>query len=132
MFVDPNKDLDDLENALRVAGVAWWSLELPSGVIFFSPNKTEMLGHRPKKFVHYQKFLDLARKKDQPKIIRAMEEHLAGEKPVYEITYRLKCKNGGYKTFYDRGKVVYRKGDDIKIAGITINVTQMKKSITES
>ena len=128
MFIDPKQDLDNLETALKAANVAWWVIELPSGVVFFSSNKAEMLGRPAKDFVHYTNFTDLLHKDDSPKAMQAMRDHLEGKTDVYETEYRIQCKDGSYRTFYDKGKIVQRHGKEMKVAGIVIDISDNSKS----
>lgn len=125
-FYGMGKEAEMIEDALEAGGMAWWVMELPSGVVFFSPNKIRMLGYDEKdsrSFVHYTKFTELLHIDDYEAAMTAMENHLSGKAPIYETTYRIKTKNGGYITLYDRGKIVGRKDDKLAIAGIVIDVT---------
>jgi PAS domain S-box-containing protein len=116
-----------IEDALEAADMAWWLMELPSGAVFFSPNKVKLLGYSAKdasKFVHYTSFTELIHPDDYDSAMKAMEDHLSGEAPIYETTYRIRTKKGGYITLYDRGRIVAEKGKDLAIAGIVIDVTR--------
>ena len=117
------KELDRLETALEAAGVAWWWMELPSGVVFFSSNKTRMLGWSDKTFVHYNDFVKLVHPEDQAAIMQNMRDHIAGKTDLYAVTYRIKKKDGTYVQFYDRGKIVAKKGGEITLAGIVIDTS---------
>ena len=120
--------LDDiftrLETALEAGGIAWWEMEMPSGVVFFSDNKTNMIGRKARDFTHYTHFTDLVHPDDYEAAMAAMKQHLDGTRPYYETRYRIKHANGHYVTFYDRGKIVHDDGDVIKIAGIVINMSE--------
>ncbi|OYW41898.1 hypothetical protein B7Z28_01995, partial [Candidatus Saccharibacteria bacterium 32-45-3] len=74
--------LDDiftrLETALVAGGIAWWEIEFPSGVIFFSDNKATMLGYSPSKFTHYTHFTDLIHPEDTEAYLQAVESHTNG------------------------------------------------------
>lgn len=116
-----------LEDALGAGGVAWWLMELPSGAVFFSPNKIKMLGYTEAdvlKFVSYTDFTDRLHPDDYDKTMEAMQAHIEGRADIYETKYRIKAADGHYVLLYDRGRIVGRKGDEIAIAGIVIDVTQ--------
>lgn len=123
-----------LEDALEGAGVAWWLMELPSGAVFFSPNKIKMMGYTEKdlgKFVHYSAFTNLVHPDDQEKCMQAMRDHMSGKAKAYETQYRIKAKNGSYRTFYDRGRIVGKKKGETAIAGIVLDITEMlPKNVT--
>ena len=118
-------ELNMFEAALEAADLAWWVIELPSGTVFFSENKTKMLGRKAKDFVHYSHFTDLLHKDDYDCAMLAMTDHLTGKKPLYETKYRIKGANGKYRTFYDRGKIVGRdKKGGMTVAGIVMDITK--------
>ena len=117
-------ELGQLETALEAGGMAWWIIEMPHGSVFFSHNKTNMLGYKAKDFIHYSHFTALIHKDDYENAMQAMRSHLDGKSPVYETKYRIKCKDGTYKTFYDRGKITGTdKHGNITIAGIVMDIT---------
>ncbi len=115
-----------LEDALEAGGMAWWLIELPSGAVFFSPNKIKMLGYKEEdtsKFLHYSAFTDLLHPDDYDKSMKAMKDHIDGKAKIYEVKYRIKSVSGKYIVMYDRGRIVAHKGDDMAIAGIVIDLT---------
>lgn len=123
-------ELQKLEIALEAAGIAWWWMEIPSGAIFFSPTKARMLGYDPSNFVHYKNFTDLVHPDDYERIMQDMRDHMEGRKDVYETKYRIRCSDGTYKTFYDRGKIVARgKDGSLSIAGMVLDATSFSADV---
>lgn len=115
-----------LEDALEAGGIAWWLMELPSKMVFFSVNKLIMMGYSKDdvhKFVRYTDFTERIHPDDYASAMKAMTDHLEGRTPLYETQYRIKAKDGSYLTFYDRGRIVGRKGKELAIAGIVLNIT---------
>lgn len=125
MAYGDGNELERLQVALEAAGVAWWQMELPSGVIFYSPNKARMLDRLDEKFVHYNDFVKLVHPNDQEKIMQDMRDHLYGKAKLYETTYRIQKKDGTYVEFYDRGQIVAKQGDEITVAGIVIDTSAL-------
>lgn len=119
-------ELTKFELAAEAAGVAWWMMVIPSGVIFFSPNKTSMLGYDDKNFNHYSDFTELVHKEDYGPMMAAMYELLDGKTDTYETTYRIKTKSGKYKRFYDRGRIVAKKNGETTVAGFVFNVSDFE------
>ena len=117
-------ELERFEIALEASGLAWWWMELPSGVVFFSPNKAKMIGRKPGDFVLYKHFTDLAHRDDQKKIMQDMMDHLEGKKPLYETSYRIKHSDGHYVRFYDRGKIIGNRNGETLIAGFVFDAGQ--------
>ncbi|RYF29266.1 MAG: PAS domain S-box protein [Chloroflexi bacterium] len=122
--------LDDiftrLETALEAGGIAWWEMEVPSGVVFFSDYKAKVLGRKPSDFTHYTHFTDLVHPDDYESMMKSMRDHMEGVSDRYETKYRIKHKEGHYITFYDRGKIVQSSNGVMKIAGIVIDVTDRR------
>lgn len=126
MYLNPQDDFQRLDTAMDAAGLAWWEMELPSGVVFFAENKAKMLGYEAENFFHYKSFTDLLHPDDYPIAMKAMQDHLDGKIDIYETRYRIKCKDGEYKTFYDRGKIVQKKGKNVRVAGIVLDITNLE------
>lgn len=116
------KRLEQLETALEAASIAWWYMELPSGVVFFSELKARLLGREKENFFHYNDFMKLVHPDDQAKAMQAMRDHIEGKTDTYETMYRITAKDGSEKIFYDRGKIVARKGNEMTIAGVVLDV----------
>lgn len=115
--------LDKLETALEAAGLAWWWMELPLGTVFYSPNKARMLDREDERFFHYNDFVKLVHPDDQERIMQDMRDHIDGKVDKYETTYRIKTKDGSYRQFYDKGRIVVKKDGEIAIAGIVFDIT---------
>ncbi|MFZ1258003.1 MAG: PAS domain-containing protein [Candidatus Saccharimonas sp.] len=125
MSYGSGNELAKFETALEAAGLAWWWMELPSGVVFYSENKTRLVGRSPKDFVHYQQFVDIVHKDDQARIMKDMQDYIDGTVPLYETTYRIQHADGTYREFYDRGKIVSCKDGELYIAGIVFDITDI-------
>lgn len=116
-----------VEDAVKAAGMAWWLMELPSGAIFFSPEKVHMLGRNDiNNFVHYKDFMNLVHPDDAEQAMQAMYDLIEGRKEYYETAYRIRCADGTYKVFYDRGRITSRKGKEFAITGIVTDTTRME------
>jgi PAS domain S-box-containing protein len=134
MTYGTGNELDMLESALDATGVAWWWMELPSGTIFFSANKTRMIGTKADDFYHFKHFTNLVHPDDHIKMMKDMTDHIEGKEDIYETTYRIKHSDGTYRRFYDRGKIVSRKNGEITLAGLvmdisTFNLDKVKEEI---
>lgn len=125
MSHDSHDYFSRLDSALEAAGMAWWEIELPSGAIFFSENKTKMLGYDKEGFFHYTAFTNLIHPDDYPSAMKAMSDHIQAKAPVYQTRYRIKAKDGSYRTFFDKGKVVSRNGSEVKVAGVVMDITDI-------
>lgn len=127
VFYENVDELTLLNDAVEAGGMAWWLMEYPSGAVFFHPNKIKMLGYAAKdidKFVHFSSFTDLIHPDDYEKAMTAMRDHLTGKAERYQTWYRIKGKDGKYRQFFDRGKIVAKnKKGEVAVAGIVMNIS---------
>jgi len=117
--------------ALEAGNMAWWEMELPSGKIVFNHNKTRMLGLEGEDFQHFQDFMDIVHPDDCDGAMKAMRDHLSGKAAMYECEYRIKNSVGNYQWFHDAGKIVYREGQKILVAGIVTEITERKRILAQ-
>ena len=118
------QEMEKFEIAMEAIGLAWWWMELPSGVLFSSPNKARMLGYEPEGFYHYTKFTELVHPDDLDRIMTDMRNHLDGKAEMYETSYRIRTKQGDYIRFFDRGKIVGKKDNEVIVAGFVFDEAQ--------
>lgn len=108
-----------------------WYWNIKTNRVTFNLLKATTLGYDinelPEK-VSYEFFTDKVHPDDYQKTMNAMLEHLHGNKPVYEVEYRIKTKEGKYKWYYDRGKITMRNpdGSPLFLAGIVFDITEQK------
>lgn len=128
IFYDHIDEMTLFNDAMEASGMAWWLLEYPSGLMFFSENKLKMLGYDTKdadKFVHLTTFNDLLHPDDRAKAMKTAEDYLAGKTKEYQLDYRIKSKNGRYKHFFDRGKIVGKNKDgQLCVAGFAMDLSK--------
>lgn len=125
------QDVDELQllnDAVEAGGMAWWMMEYPSGAVYFHPNKIKLLGfgaQNTDQFIHYSSFTDRLHPDDCDKTMKAMMDHIQGKTSTYQAKYRIKDKQGGYRTFFDRGRIVAKdKEDNMAIAGIVLDMPE--------
>ncbi len=113
-----------------------WYWSIRTNHVTFNPLKVISLGYSEDEIpedVPYQFFTQLIHPDDYQPTMDAMLAHLHGGAPVYEAEYRIRCKDGSYRWYYDRGRIT-RRGADGKplfLAGIVFDVTERKHRQTE-
>ncbi len=119
---------DRLNKAMDVGNLAWWEMTLPSGAVTFSHRKTDMLGYPKENFNHYEDFTKLVHPDDLDLIMKGMMDHLSGEKPSYDVDYRIMRADGEYIWFHDVGAITKRDDDGkpIQITGIVLDINERK------
>ncbi len=106
---------------------AWWEMELPSGRTKHIERKANMLGYPPEIFETYHDFLELVHPEDKKRTMQAMRDHLEGKKERYEVEYRIKIKDVGYRWFRDVGEITKSKGENKIVTGIIWNINKRKR-----
>jgi len=137
-------DTHKAEESLRITeeslGATWfgylgrWDWDFASGRVVTNRLKTEVLGYGPGEIPpHVDAFVSLIHPEDFDRTMTNMRDHLTGKTPVYETEYRIRCKDGGWKWFYDRGLVVERDvdGKPRRIAGIVFDIDEKRRQMEE-
>jgi len=128
------KLLEDYKNRLdatMLAGnIAWWEMDIETGKVNFSNQKTQMLGYSSENFKYYWDFTDLVHPDDYERIMQNMRDCLEGKNDYYKVDYRIKTNKGDYKWFGDIGIITSRneKGKPISISGVVIDIDSRKKT----
>lgn len=121
-----------LDLCLSAGNLAWWEMNVETGNVIFNENKVKMLGYSVSDFtdVDYTAFTDLVHPDDYDNMMKIMREYLDGKRPLYEVKYRIKCKDGKYKWFHDRGSIVERNqhGKPLALKGVVFDITEEKRS----
>lgn len=108
-----------------------WYWNVQENSVSFNPLKITSLGYTKDEIpeeVSYQFFTDKLHPDDYEKTMDAMRNHLVGKVNVYEVEYRIQCKNGDYKWYYDIGKITQydSEGKPLLLAGIVFDITEKK------
>lgn len=108
----------------------YWNIE--SNSVVFNHLKTDVLGYTSEdlpEHIDYAFFTDKLHPDDYEGAMNAMRSHMYGEADVYEVEYRIQCKDGSWKWFYDRGKVTQRsdEGRPLFASGIVSDITDKKE-----
>ena len=119
--------------AMSKADIAWWEMDIRTGIVVFDRKKTDMLGYQAEDFTHYQDFMALVHPDDFEKTMNAMRNHFSGVTDKYEIEYRILAKSGVYKYFHDAGSITDRDntGKPIKVVGMVIDISERKRAELE-
>ncbi len=137
-------DLEHLLNAMKaekndaellnfpwIGNLGNWYWNLVENTVIFNDQKVMALGYKKAEIpdkIGFEFFTQKLHPDDYEHVMNNMRSHLAGMTPVYETTYRIQTKDGGWKWFYDRGKVTRRddKGKAELVVGIVFDITEQK------
>ncbi|MEW6312481.1 MAG: ATP-binding protein [Pseudomonadota bacterium] len=115
--------------ALEGAGDGVWDWDLPSGSVFFSDRWKSMIGYGRDEFENtYAAWERNVHPDDLPATLATLKKYMAGESPAFQVEFRMRCKDGGWKWILGRGMVV-RRGEDgrpLRMIGTHADITARK------
>jgi PAS domain S-box-containing protein len=109
-------DLQELEQrwalAVQSAGFGVWDLDVANQQVHYSPQWKAMLGYAAiDEADSTATWRSRVHPDDLQPMLTALTGHLAGTQTAYEIEFRLRAADGGYRWVLSRGQVVERDGD---------------------
>ena len=109
-----------------------WYWDVKNNEVRFNKLKALALGYTKEELpekIDYQFFTDKLHPDDYEGVMQNMRDHMMGLTGVYEVEYRIRTKEGGWKWFYDRGNVTRRAADGkpLFLAGIVFDITLQKQ-----
>lgn len=127
------REVGDMLNFGWAGNLGRWLWHIDSNTVIYNPLKATTLGYSKDELpqnVGYQFFTEKLHPDDYENTMEAMRKHLKGEKSVYETEYRIKTKTGGWKWFYDIGKITRydESGKPLVLVGIVFDITERKEA----
>lgn len=121
-----------LKEAQSIAHVGSWELDIQKNIIFWSDEVYRIFGLVPQEFeATYEAFMETVYPDDRDIVNKAYLRSLETNRP-YEITHRLKLKDGTLKHVTEKGKTLYNKqGDPTHSIGTVQDITEQKKTYDE-
>ncbi|MEI8094347.1 MAG: chemotaxis protein CheB [Spirochaetales bacterium] len=116
-----------LEDALRMGQMAWWEWDYQTGEVRYDPLKATMIGYTVDEFPHHvDDVCALIHPEDYDKTMEAMTDHLRGKTDLWEVSYRIRRKDGDYAVYYDRGTISERDaaGKPLRLVGTVIRMRE--------
>ncbi|MBN2693103.1 PAS domain-containing protein [bacterium] len=118
-----------LLNALNIGKMAWWEWNVLTGKVIFDDRKATMLGYSVDEFPKdVYEICSLIHPDDYDKTMKAMKDYITGESNSWDITYRIRKKDGSYSWYYDRGSISEFDidGKPTTLIGTVIDVSELK------
>lgn len=122
-----------LNLALDGTGAGLWDWDMIHDVVFFSPQWKRMLGHEEHEIENsFDEWKKRWHPEDRAKIEQAMEDYCAGKTKQYEITHRLRHKNGEWRWILTRGSIIKDlAGQPCRWVGTNLDITLEKERSEE-
>ncbi len=142
LYEEANRQLQDveaelsrakerLELSLTAGNMACWDWDYKTGQVRIHENRARLLGEDPEEQIKtFDELTRMIHPDDYSKAMGKLDFHLKGEKPLYEAEFRLQTKDGEWKWFLDRGRIVERDilGNPTRISGVLTEMDDLKKS----
>lgn len=98
------------ELAIAGANDGIWDWNLETNSIYFSDRWKLMLGYQPEEIQNrYLEWESRIHTEDLGRVKEAVRNHLENATKIYQVDYRIRCKNGEYRWVLARGKAVRNK-----------------------
>ena len=120
--------LERLKFGLKGRRMALWDWNMQSGVTVFDDTWAEMLGYELAELgeTTVDTWAGLTHPDDLPNAMRAIDAHVTGRVPYYDITFRMHHRQGHWIWVHDRGILVERSPDGagLRMIGTHEDVTE--------
>ena len=120
-----------LELALNGANLGLWDWNLQTGKAVWSQKTSNALGYARNEIKPDLKtWKRLVHPDDWESVAQSFNDHMKGLKPLHEVQYRMKAKNGAWKWVFSRGMVVEHddQGKPLRMTGTTLDITELKNA----
>ncbi len=118
-----------LHLALEASDLGLWDWNISSGKIYRDWRWRKMLGYAEHEIGdHLSVFEQLVHPEDWPTVSSALNAHLQGASPVYEVEFRMRCSSGEWKWIQSRGQIFERdeRGRPLRMTGTHKDITERK------
>nr|WP_299963646.1 response regulator [Methanoregula sp.] len=118
-----------LRLALEGAGAAFWEWYLPTGKAVFSDRFYTMLGYTPGEFpATFERWAALMHPDERSHILADLDEQIKRKRPLCEIEFRMRTKEGGWMWVLGRGKIVEfdSQGVPVRLTGVNLDITNRR------
>lgn len=117
-----------LINILDASSEGVWEYNINTNDLHFSDKFWDGLGYKPNEFINSMEFIDsLIHPNDLVLVKKSINDCICGEELVYREENRMRAKNGLYRWFLSRGKIMERGSDGSRLfVGTHVDITQQK------
>lgn len=127
-FIGVNPEQDRLRFAIDATSNGLWEWNIKKDTVWFSTTFKELLGFKEDEFPDsFSAWEERLHKDDHAETIKDLERHLK-ENTDFDVSYRLRRKDGGYHWFRARGRAERNaQGHPIRMAGSIQDIDQQQE-----
>ena len=137
--VSRNREITDLlrdsearwKFALEGAGDGMWDWNPQTDDAMFSKRWKGMIGYAENEFPDTGTALvEHLHPDDKDRVLTAIQEHFAGNQPLFVVEFRMRCKDGSWKWILARGKLISRDAarNPARMIGTHSDITDRKQA----
>ena len=128
-----NKEYLELKQRVEIAfdgtGIGLWETNLKSGVMKVNRNWGTMLGYFDQTEPdHFKSWESLVHPDDKVLLFEYFDTPISSDNAVFELEYRVRAKDGSWRWFSDRGRVIEctESGKPLRAVGTNRDISRQK------
>lgn len=116
--------------AVKGTRAGLWDWDMKNDIVYYSSQWKSMLGYEQDEIENtFNGWKRLWHPEDILKIEQAINDYMEGKTEQYEISNRLRCKNGDWRWILTRGEILKgSKGEPYRWIGTNIDITNIKEA----
>jgi PAS domain S-box-containing protein len=124
------KSEERFDLAVRGTDAGIWDWDLVTNKVYYSPRWKSMLGCSDEEISgHYLEWEKRVHPEDLARSLAGIQDYLEGRSQDYEISHRLRHKDGSYRWILARGAAVKdQNGRPYRMVGSHIDITELKRA----
>jgi PAS domain S-box-containing protein len=125
------KSEEQLKLAVETTSLGYWDWDLENSKVYYSEIYFKMLGYEADELPHeLGTWHDLLHEDDRNQAITYVNDFLTSGEDTFEISFRLKCKDGAVKWISSRGHIVevHDDGSPRRLVGTHSDISERKRN----
>lgn len=119
-----------LELATRATQIGPWDWDLRTNDVYLSPEWKRQIGYEDHEIAgRYEEWESRLHPEDRDRVLAHLHAYFGGERPDYELEFRLRHKDGSYRWIFTRGEVLLdAAGKPYRMFGCHLDITERKQA----
>jgi len=114
--------------AMRGANDGLWDWNLRTDEMYYSPRWCRMLGYEPEEIApQRESWSNLVDPADKYRVLDMVEKWISGRADSLETEYRMRHKDGDWRTIWTRAFLAREDGQPVRIVGTHVDITERRQ-----